>query len=259
MRSGKRFVRICRLCGGRPRVAVPAWTTAVVFEGISWILWTGAPWSALPTEYGARSTCFRRLQQWEADGKLLSPWRAFLGELHDRQRVKRDECFVDGSFARAKKGGLAVGKTKRGKGTKWMVVADGGGTPLGAYLDSASPAEVRLLESALRTVAVPTKGRPRRYPERLIADRGYDSNAARAWFKSKGVQPIIPCPGNNTQATDQDGRHLRRYAHRWIIERTIEWLGTFRRLVVRYEPHVENYAGLFHMACALLVLRRIMG
>jgi transposase len=140
-----------------------------------------------------------------------------------------------------------------------MVVADGGGTPLGVYLDSASPAEVQLLESALRTVAVPTGGRPRRYPERLIADRGYDSNAARRWLKDRGVQPIIPCRKNNTQAMDQDGRHLRRYRHRWIIERTIEWLGTFRRLVIRYERLIENYAGLFHMACALLTLRRVMG
>jgi len=158
-----------------------------------------------------------------------------------------------------KKGGPKVGKTKRGKGTKWMVVADGGGTPIGVYLDSASPAEVRLLESTLRTIAVPTGGRPRRYPERLIADRGYDSNAARKWLKSKGVQPIIPCRINNTKATDQDGRHLRRFRHRWIIERTIEWLGTFRRLVVRYERLIGNYAGLFHMACALITLRRVLG
>ena len=158
-----------------------------------------------------------------------------------------------------KKGGPKVGKTKRGKGTKWMVLADGRGTPLGVYLDSASPAEVRLLESTLCTVAVPTKGRPRRYPERLIADRGYDSNGARRWLKRRGIQPIIPSRENNPRATDQDGRHLRRYRHRWIIERTIEWIGSFRRLVVRYERLIQNYAGLLHMACALLTLRRVLG
>ena len=70
-------------------------------------------------------------------------------------------------------------------------------------------------------------------------------------LKAPGVEPIIPCGGNNTQATDQ-GRRLEQYRHRWIIERTIEWLGTFRRLVVRYERLVTNYAGLFHMACALV-------
>lgn len=85
--------------GGRPRA-----DNRRCFEGILWILWTGAPWSTLPKEYGTRSTCFRRLQQWEADGTLLNLWRAFLGQLNDRQRVRWDECFVDGSFAPAKRG-----------------------------------------------------------------------------------------------------------------------------------------------------------
>jgi hypothetical protein len=60
-----------------------------------------------------------------------------------------------------------IGKTRRGKGTKWMVLVDGAGTPLGAYLDAASPAEVTLLEQTL--ASQPIRGRP----ERLIADRGY--------------------------------------------------------------------------------------
>ncbi len=80
------------------------------------------------------------------------------------------------------KGGAGVGKTKRGKGTKWMVLVDGAGTPLGAYLDSASPSEMKLLERTLDTVAVGRTGkagRPRKRPDRLIADRGYDSNPLR--------------------------------------------------------------------------------
>lgn len=91
--------------GGRPRV-----DDRRCFEGILWILWTGAPWSALPPEYGARSTCFRRLQEWGADGTLLNLWRAFLKQLNDRQRVRWDECFVDGSFAPAKRGAQKWGK-----------------------------------------------------------------------------------------------------------------------------------------------------
>lgn len=55
-----------------------------------------------------------------------------------------------------KKGGLEVGKTKRGKGTKWMVLVDGQGIPLGALLASASPAEVNLLEPTLEKVRLPS-------------------------------------------------------------------------------------------------------
>ena len=47
------------------------------------------------------------------------------------------------------KRGAGVGKTKKGKGTKWMLLVDGAGTPLGAHLDSARPSETKLLEDVL--------------------------------------------------------------------------------------------------------------
>ena len=102
-------------------------------------------------------------------------------------------------------------------------------------------------------------GRPiRGKPERLIGDRGYDSNAVRRFLKRRRIQPIIPARSNNTQATDQDGRCLRRYRRRWIVERTIGWLGNFRRLTVRYDRLLATYGGFFHLACALLVLKRVL-
>lgn len=73
-------------------------------EGILWILWTGAQWSQLPKEYGCPSTVWRRLKRWSEDGTLLELWRAFLGELNDKEKIAWDECFIDGSFAPAKKG-----------------------------------------------------------------------------------------------------------------------------------------------------------
>src|SRR5262249_5177050 len=44
---------------------------------------------------------------------------------------------------------------------------------------------------------------------------------------------ICPHRRNRTRPAMQDGRSLRRYRHRWIVERTIAWLSNFRRLVVR--------------------------
>ena len=142
-----------------------------------------------------------------------------------------------------------------------MVLVAGAGPPLGAYVDAATPAEVMLLEQTLDTVAVGQPGqpgRPRKRPERLIADRGYDSNPLRERLARRGIEPIIPARANHKRATHQDGRKLRRYRRRWIVERTFAWLGHFRRLVVRYERLITTYAGLFHLACALLTLRRVL-
>jgi transposase len=153
-----------------------------------------------------------------------------------------------------------VGKTKRGKGTKLMVLADGQGTPLGILVEAATPSEVRLLERTLDSVKVKRRRGARRrphQPERLIADRGYDSNPARALLVSRDIEPIIPKRRNNRKATHQDGRRLRRYKRRWIIERTNSWLQNFRRLVARYERKVKNFEALVHLACALVTLKKV--
>jgi len=53
----------------------------------------------------------------------------------------------------------------------------------------------------------------------------------RRFLKRRRIQPIIPARSNNTQATHQDGRCPCRYRRRWIVERTIGWLGTLRRVL----------------------------
>ena len=117
---------------------------------------------------------------------------------------------------------------------------------------AASPAEVTLLAPTVENVP-PDCGQP----ERLIADRGYDSNRARAWLAERGIEPIIPARSNNTVATHQDGRKLRRYQRRWLIERSIAWLQNFRRLVVRYEYLAVNFIALVHLACVVITLKRV--
>ena len=74
------------------------------FEGILWILQTGAAWRFLPDEFPSPSTCWRRLKQWEEEGVWLDAWRALLGALDGEGLLKWDETFLDGSFAPAKKG-----------------------------------------------------------------------------------------------------------------------------------------------------------
>jgi Transposase DDE domain. len=101
-------------------------------------------------------------------------------------------AFLDGSFAPAKRGGEKVGVTKMGKGTKWMLVVDGHGLPLGFHLDSAKVAEVKLAEQTLDTIRVARpRGRPRRRPDKLVADRGYDSSAFRAALRHRGIRMCI--------------------------------------------------------------------
>jgi len=164
-------------------------------------------------------------------------------------------------FRSGEKGGWGVGKTKRGKGTKWMVVVDGQGLPLGNHLHSASPSEVKLVEATLATIRVGRRhqaGRPRQKPLRLIGDRGYDSDPLRQQLAQRDIELIAPHRKNRRKPPTQDGRALRRYQRRWTVERTFAWLGNFRRLVVRYDRSLTIYQAFFHIACFMIVLRRVL-
>jgi transposase len=149
-----------------------------------------------------------------------------------------------------KKGGPDVGKTKRGKGTKIMLLVDGHGTPLGADISSASPAEVKLVERLLDKRVL------RRSPDHLIYDRAADSDPLRARLAARRIWLVCPHRYNRIKPRTQDGRRFRRYRRRWKVERTISWLFNFRRLVVRYERHSHLFLGLVHLACVYSILKR---
>jgi len=92
-----------------------------------------------------------------------------------------------------------------------MVVVDGQGVPLGKLLESASPAEEKLLARTLATVRVPRagRGRPKSRLRRVIADKAYDSDRARRELKRRGSELIWPDRKNRRRPALQDGRTLR--------------------------------------------------
>src|SRR2546427_2116640 len=104
--------------------------------------------------------------------------------------VKVERIVLGRELCSREKRGCGVGKIKRGKGTKWMVAVDGRGLPLGEYLHSASPAEVRLAETTLAAIRVGRRhypGRPRQKPMRVIADKAYDSDPLRERLARRGT------------------------------------------------------------------------
>ncbi len=70
-------------------------------------------------------------------------------------------------------------------------------------------------------------GRPRRRPDMLFADRGYDHDKYRRLLWKRGIRPVIAERGQ------PHGSGLGIF--RWVVERTISWLHGFRRLRIRWE------------------------
>ena len=94
-----------------------------------------------------------------------------------------------------------MGKTKRGKGTKLMAIADADGLPLAVYTASASPHEVTLVQATLDETL--TVGRP----ERLVGDLAYDSDPLDEALARQKVEMIAPHRRNRVKpATQEIGR-----------------------------------------------------
>jgi transposase len=90
--------------------------------------------------------------------------------------------------------------------------------------------------------------------KRLIGDNAYDSDGLDRALAESGVEMIALHRANRKNRT-QDGRALRRYRRQWKIERLFAWLQNYRRLTVRWERRLDNFLGMLHLACALILLR----
>jgi transposase len=167
-----------------------------------------------------------------------------------RGEIDESECFIDATFARAKRGGAEIGPTRRGKGVKIMAIVDRHGLPLSVSTHAANHHEVTLVQLSFDFCMIEAK------PENLIGDKVYDSDTLDESLKKQGVEMITPHRSNRTLKT-QDGRRLRRYARRWLVERYFAWLQWKRCLVVRWEYYVSKFLGFIELASITMLLKRI--
>jgi len=130
-----------------------------------------------------------------------------------------------------------------------MLLIDGDGVPLGVDTESASAAEVNLIERLV------DRRTTQRQPTRLIYDKAADSEPQRERLAARGIDLISPHRRNRKRHPTQDGRKLRRYKRRYKVERTIAWLQSFRRLVTRYEYHTHLFKGFAQLACLFTYCR----
>ena len=150
------------------------------------------------------------------------------------------------------KGGDGIGRTLIGKGSKLMAIADRHGLPVALWIASASPHEQKLVDTTIEHRFIAEK------PKRLIADRGYDSDALDDLLAQRhGIELIAPHRRYRTRRHRQDRRKLRRYKRRWKIERLFAWLKNFRRLLLRWERHSNNFLGMVQLACMLILFRHL--
>jgi IS5 family transposase len=137
--------------------------------------------------------------------------------------------------------------TDKGKsGSKRHLVVDRNGVPLAAIHTAANVHDSKALEElvdAIWPICKP-RGRPRKRPKKLHADKGYDFPRCRKALRKRGITPRIARRG--IESSERLGRH------RWVVERTLSWLARYRRLKVRYERRADVHQAFLELGCALI-------
>ena len=146
-------------------------------------------------------------------------------------------------FRPSQKGGEDVDYGWKGKGSTVHMMTEGEGLPLAFDVTGASVSEVTVGLDVVDRVRVPrARGRPKKRPDSLAADKSYDSAEFRPELRRRGIRPSVPqrhWPGRK-----RTGRPPKVYpvsTCRWKVERTHGWLDNWRRLVVRYDRHTDVY------------------
>lgn len=126
------------------------------------------------------------------------------------------------------------------------------GVPVGVLTDAADAGEPDLGGRVMARVPAELTGTD--VP--VVADRGFDSDALRDDLAAVGYRLLAPHRKGRKRPGRNDGRRMRRYRRRYVVERTFGWLHSYRRLLVRHEYYAFIYDGFLHLACALIAISR---
>src|SRR3954447_18904077 len=222
--------------------------------GILFVLKTGIPWEDLPREMGCGSgmTCWRRLRDWQAAGVWQQLHEVLLAELNGAGKIDWSRAAIDASFAWGLGGGEQTGPSpvdRRKKGSKHHVITDAQGVPLAAATTAANARDVRPM-MALTDATPPVRGkpgRPRRRPDSLDGDRGFDSDPHRRRLRRRGIRPQI------ARRRTPHGSGLGKY--RWYVERTLSWLHNFGRLRVRKDRTPAIHQAFLSLGCVVICVK----
>src|SRR5262249_55602460 len=193
--------------------------TRRVLEAALWILNTGAQWHMLPQGYPNYKTVHRRFQQWCREETLRKVLTDLANALREEGEIDESECFLDRQ-----------------------------GLPLSVSTYAANHHEVTLVQLSFDFYMIEAK------PENLIGDKAYDSDSLDEELRREGIEMIAPHRSGRKRKT-QDGRRLRRYQRRWIVERFFAWIQWRRRLLVRWEFYPHNFLGFVQLAAICILLR----
>jgi transposase len=213
-------------------------------NAVMWIAKTGAPWRDLPERFGKSNSVFQRFNRWCKNGvfeTIMAKWQDADLEvlLLDSTMVRAHQhaAGAEDSCAEAE----ALGRSRGGFSTKIHVACDGLGKPVKIILTPGQDHDVTQGPALIAGSEA----------KKIIADKGYDSDAFIADIKARDAEPVIPPRSTRVVERKYD---KEEYKKRNIVERFVNVLKQCRRVATRYEKTARNFLAMVSFASIFVLL-----
>lgn len=224
-----------------------------VFNGLRWMVRTGAEWRMMPNDLPPWYTVYQQTQRWLKAGvfeAMVDDLRVLLRLAEGRAGQPTAAILDSRTLQSSPESGSRAGYdgAKRKKGSKVHVAVDTLGHLLALHVTAANEQDrdqvERLVESIQRTTGEAV--------EVAFVDQGYTGDVPAEQAAQQGIRlEVVKLP---------DAKHgFVLLPRRWVVERSFAWLTRFRRLARDYERLPETLAGLHMLAFAILMLARFIG
>ncbi len=223
-----------------------------VFNGLRWIVCSGAEWRLMPHDLPPWHTVYQQTQRWFRAGvfeAIVHDLRMLLRELEGRPPQPRAVVLDSRTLQSSPESGGRAGYDghKRKKGSKAHMAVDTLGQLLALLVTPANEgdqAQVAALSKQVQDATGESVGVE-------FVDQGYTGERAAEEAGSSGIRlEVVKLP--------EARRGFVLLPRRWVVERSFAWLARFRRLARDYERLPETLTGLHFLAFSILMLRKFV-
>jgi transposase len=221
-----------------------------VFNGLRWIVRTGAQWRMMPHDLPPWEAVYQQTQRWLKKGVfevIVTDLRALLRLLEGREEEPTAAIFDSRTLQSSPESGHRAGYdgAKKRKGSKVHLAVDTLGYVLTLHVTPADEQD----RSQVGKLAAQVQEVTGQHVQVAFVDQGYTGETAAGAAQDQGMRlEVVKLP--------EAKRGFVLLPRRWVVERCFAWVTRFRRLARDYERWPETLAGLHLLAFAVLMLHR---